>query len=96
MWSRHLLQLRKNAGLNYSITSSARASSDGGTVRPSTLGRLGIDDQLELRRLHDREVCRLGTLEDATGIHPDLTIRVRDVRSVAHQPADFDILTRSI
>src|SRR5262245_26150509 len=59
-------------------------------------GSAEINHQLELRRLHDREVCRLGTLEDATGIDPDLTIRVRDVRAVAHQPADFDILTRSI
>jgi hypothetical protein len=36
--NRHLLHLRKAAGLNYSITSSARASSVGGTSRPSAFG----------------------------------------------------------
>ena len=48
-----------------------------------------IDDQLELRRLHDRQVCGLGALEDARGIDPNLAIRIRQARPVAHQPADF-------
>jgi len=53
--------------LIHSITSSARASSIGGTEaeRP---GGLGGDDQLELGRLHHRQVRRLGVLEDATGV----------------------------
>ena len=38
-------------------------------------GGLVIDDQLELRRLHDRQVCGLGALEDARGIDADLAIR---------------------
>src|SRR5947209_10242372 len=42
-------------------------------------GRLCVDDQLELRRLHDGQVRRLGALEDATGIDADLTIRIRNV-----------------
>jgi hypothetical protein len=40
-------------------------------------GSLVVDHQLELGRLHDRQVSRLGALEDATGIDADLTIRVR-------------------
>src|SRR6266700_5335112 len=56
-------------------------------------GALDVDDQLELGRLHDRQVRRLRTLEDATGIGAKLTPRIRDVASVAHQPAGFDIVT---
>ena len=47
-------------------------------------GGLVVDDQLELRRLHDWQFRRLGALEDAASIDADLTIRVRDVASVTH------------
>jgi hypothetical protein len=53
------------------------------TKRP---GGRQIDDQLELTRLHDRQVSGVGALEDATGIDADLTIRIRNVGSIAHQP----------
>src|SRR5262245_27510699 len=56
----------------------------------------GVDDQLELGRLHDRQIRRLRALEDAAGIDADLTKRIRNVGSVAHQPADFGKLTRGI
>ena len=59
-------------------------------------GCLGIDDQLELRRLHHRQVRGLRTLEDATGIDADLTPRFRNVGSVAHQAAGFGIVTPRI
>ena len=74
----------------YSITSSARASSDCGTSRPSWR-RLEVDDQLELGRLHDRQIGRLLALEDATGVDAGLTIGIGDVGSVAHQAAGFDV-----
>jgi hypothetical protein len=45
----------------HSITSSARASSIGGTSKPS-LGGLQVDNQLEFRRLHHRQVGWLGSL----------------------------------
>ena len=35
-------------------------------------GGLGVDDQLELGRLHDRQVRGFGALEDATGINASL------------------------
>src|SRR6516165_4642660 len=38
----------------HSITSSARARIEGGTVRPSGLGSLQVDDELEFVRLFDR------------------------------------------
>ena len=38
------------------------------------LGRLEVDDELELGRLHDRQVGGLGALEDVAGIDANLTI----------------------
>src|SRR5215813_12484081 len=55
-----------------------------------------IDDELELGRLHDRQIRGLGALEDATHIDADLTIRIPNVGSIAHQPAGFSILTHVI
>ena len=60
----------------HSITSSARASSVGGTVEAEHPRGLEVDDQLELGRLHDRQVRRLRALEDAAGINAYLTIRI--------------------
>jgi hypothetical protein len=45
-------------------------------------GSLGVDDQLELGRLHDRQVRGLGALEYATGIDTNVTKRIRNVDSV--------------
>ena len=50
-----------------------------------------VDYQLELGRLHDRQACRLGALEDAAHIDAVLTMRVRQACSVAYQPAHFGI-----
>ena len=65
-------QLRTHAvqqtSIRYSITSSARASSVGGTVEAERLGSLEVDDQLVLgRRLH-RQVGWLLALEDAVDV----------------------------
>src|SRR5215471_21874079 len=57
---------------------------------------LSIDDKLKLGRLHYRHVYRLGALEDATRINADLTKSIRQTRSVAYQPADFNALAHSI
>src|SRR6516225_502714 len=46
-----------------------------------------IDDQLERRRLENRQVRRARTLEDLRGIHAVLTIRADEARSIAHQAA---------
>src|SRR5215813_8082972 len=59
-------------------------------------GGLGVEDQLELAQLLDRQVCRLCALEDTTAIDTELTPRVRNVCSVAHELAGFSILTRGI
>ena len=60
----------------HSITSSARASSVGGTVEAKRLGGLEVDDQFELGRLHDREVGRVGTFENAADVNAMLSVRV--------------------
>src|SRR5262245_39763652 len=54
--------------------------------------RLRVDDELELARLHNRQFCRLRTLEDAASVDASLTIGIRDVGSVAHQSTRFDRL----
>jgi len=41
----------------------------------------------------DRQVGRLGALEDAAGVNADLTMRIRNVASVTHQPADVGNVT---
>ena len=55
-----------------------------------------VDDELELSRLHDRQVGGLGTLENAAGVDADLTIPMRGIGSVAHQPAPLGIETIGI
>ena len=52
----------------HSITSSAVASSEGGTVEAEHASGFGVDDHLELACLQYRQVRRLGSFEDAAGI----------------------------
>src|SRR5215218_1735839 len=59
---------------------------DGNAEHP---GGLGVDDELELARLHDWQVCGLGARQNATGIGANLTPSVCNIRPVAHQPARF-------
>jgi hypothetical protein len=44
-------------------------------------GSLGVDDQLELARLHHGQVRGLGAFEDAAGIDTELAIKIRKVGS---------------
>src|SRR5262245_15354921 len=55
-----------------------------------------IDDEFELGGLHDRQVGRLGAFEDLTGIDADLTPHDRNIGSIAHQPAGFDLLASAV
>ena len=68
-----------NSRRSHSITSSARREQRRRHVEAEHPGGLGVDDQLELGRLHDRQVGRLRALENATGIDADLTKRVGNV-----------------
>ena len=76
--------------LSYSITSSARASSVGGTSRPSALAVLRLIDQLVLgRRLH-RQVGRLLALEDAVDVAGRAPVLVDQIRPVGDQATGGD------
>src|SRR5262249_40741972 len=52
-----------------------------------SLGRIEIDHQLELRRLHHRQIDDLDALEYSSRIDAELTIRVDQVGSIAHEAA---------
>ncbi len=74
----------------HSITSSARASSVGGTVEAERLGGLEVDDQLVLgRRLH-RQVGRLLALEDAVDVAGRSPVQIDQVGPIGHQAAGRD------
>src|SRR5712692_1954669 len=49
--------------------------------QPERLSGLAVDDEFEPGRLLDRQVGRLGALEDVAGVDADLTIHVRGVGS---------------
>jgi hypothetical protein len=61
----HALQQKAS----YSITSPARASKEGGTVRPSALA---VYNKFEARWLRDRQIARLLALENPTGVNTRL------------------------
>src|SRR6266436_252331 len=51
---------------------------------------LEVDDQLELRRLLDWEVGRLGSLENAVDIRGSASRKILAVATVGHEPANLD------
>src|SRR5262245_31011422 len=55
-----------------------------------------VDHELELGRLHHRQVAGLFALENAAGIDTSQAICISDARSVAHQTADFREVARKI
>ena len=75
-------QQRDELAAFHSITSSARASSVGGTSKPSAFAVLRLIAKLVLgRRLH-RQVSRLLTLEDAIDVAGGAPILVDVIRPV--------------
>jgi hypothetical protein len=59
-------------------------------------GGLGVDDQLELCRQHNRQITRLLAFEDASGINAGLTVCIGNAGRVAHQTADLDIIALDV
>src|SRR6516165_4696156 len=55
--------------------------------------RLKVDGELELARLNHRQVRGLRPFEDIARIDADLTKHVRDISSIAHQPANLHKFT---
>src|SRR5215471_10433405 len=64
--------------------------------QPERLGGLEVDDQLEGRRLLDRQIGRLLAFEDPAGINAGLVKDSRLARSVADQAACRDEFTVDI
>ena len=69
------------------------ASSACGTLRPSILAVGTFDDELEPGRLHDRQIRWLRALENAACVDADVAIRIHQTCAVAHQSADFGMMT---
>src|SRR6266436_1709524 len=60
------------------------------------LGGLEIDDQLECRRLLDRQIGGLGALEDLSGVNTELAKDGCGARSIADQAAGRDVFANAI
>src|SRR5262245_26060668 len=71
----------------YSITWSARWSTDGGIVRPSALPVFEVDPELELRELLDGKVSGPGALEDLVHVGRGPPEAVHKARAVADEAA---------
>src|SRR5260370_10838853 len=64
---------------------------------PERLGGLEVDHQFEFGRLLDRQIGRLGAVEDLSGVNADLAIDRSEARSIADQAAgsgEFSPLVR--
>ena len=85
-----------SAAQPYSITSSARASSVGGSSKPSALAVLRLMHQLELGRLLHRQVGGFCAFENAGRIDAKLAIGVGEADPIAHQPARDGIFAKLV
>ncbi len=80
----------------YTIISSERALGGRRHVETERRGGLEIDHELDCGRLHDRQIAEFGATQNAAGIDAGLAIGIRDVGSVANQPARFGELAERI
>src|SRR5215831_1088436 len=60
------------------------------------LGGFEVEGQFDFRRLLNRQLCGLCTLQDFIHVDCCTTVLVRDVGSIAHEPAVFDMLAITI
>ena len=75
----------------YSITSSARASSVGGTLRPERLGGLEVDHQFEFGRGLHRQVSGLLAFKDAINVTSSLPVWINRVWPITDQATVGDV-----
>ena len=81
------MQCSKKPSLDHLVGAREKRWGQGET---KYFGRLEVDDQFELARLHDWEIACFLSVQNTAGINANLMIRIRKTRSVAHQPAAFD------
>ena len=82
--------------VTHSITSSARASTDGGTVEAQSFRGLEIDHQLVLvRRLH-RQISWLLALEDTVNVTGRAAVLVDNISAIGNQAAAGDEKTSEV
>ena len=81
-----------NSRRYHSITSSARASSEGRDFEAKRLGGREVDYQVEARRLLHWQVAGFSALENAGGIDASAAIGVGLARAIAHQTADLGVI----
>src|SRR5262252_1231794 len=60
------------------------------------LGGLKVEYQFEFDWLLNRQIGGLGTFQDAAGVDANLVIGIRNIGSVAHQPAGFSIVANCV
>ena len=73
------------------------AGEDGGRhSEAQCLGSGEVDDQLEICRLLDWQIGRLGAVQDLSSVGADLLIGCREDRPIADQAAVRDVISRKI
>src|SRR6516165_10228820 len=87
------LSQQHSCSFNHLVSSREQAWREG---EAKCLGGVEVDHELELGRLHDRQVGGLLALENPAGVNAGLAICVAKVRSVAHQAADLGSLAPGI
>jgi hypothetical protein len=65
-------------------------------VEPERPSGFKIDDQLELGRLHYRQLGGLLAFKNSAGVQPDLLPRVSKAAAIAHQATCRDVLTPTV
>ena len=80
-----------NSRRSHSITSSARASSVGGTSRPSAFAVLRLMTSSKLGGLLDRQIGRLLALEDLVDVGGRTPIHLTGVRPVIGRALDLGV-----
>src|SRR5882724_129450 len=76
------------------MTWSARSRSEGGDREAEGLGGFEVDDELELRRLLDRQVGWLRALEDLVYVDCGSPHQLDPVGAIGHETADRRELTK--
>ena len=86
-----LAEQRDELAAVHSMTSSARASSVRRDGKAERLRGFEVDEQIEFRRQHDRQVTRLFALQNAADIVAGLSIGVGPAGAVADEAAGFGL-----